>query len=83
MVSRASNNAMGVLNYQSAPRSIVSEHSLPSFAKSAERIDGAMNGRGAIVVVEEWRAKGKISRKSRISRGSYVVGIGSLTFILA
>jgi hypothetical protein len=64
MVSRGSNNVIGMLNHQSAPRSIVSEHSLPSFAKSAERIDGAMNGRGAIVVVDEQRARGKISRKS-------------------
>lgn len=29
---------------------MVSEHSLPNFAKSAERIDGAMKGFGAMIV---------------------------------
>ena len=52
MVSRSSYNFTSKLSHQSAPRSIVSEHSLPSFAKSADRIEGAMNGRGAIVVVK-------------------------------
>lgn len=35
--------------YQSAPWEIVSEHALPSSAKSAERIEGAIMAGGAIV----------------------------------
>ncbi len=84
MVSGASNKRSRELKYQSAPRSMVSEHSFPSFAKSAERIDGAMNGRGAIVVCKRVRRK---CPEYLGSLGYHVAArakdIGSLTFILA